>query len=221
MKHREGDFVDFTRARTLMVEEQLIPRGIRSPDVLAAMRKVPRHLFIDQSFHGDAYGDHPLPIGADQTISQPYMVALMTELLDVHPDQRVLEIGTGSGYQTAILAELAREVYTVERITSLANAAQTRFEQLHYANIQVRVGDGTVGWKEYAPYHRILVTAGAPLVPEPLVEQLTDGGKLVIPVGSRMSQMLHILTKQQGQLHTTTSCPCVFVRLIGQEGWEH
>ncbi|MDY0092257.1 MAG: protein-L-isoaspartate(D-aspartate) O-methyltransferase [Candidatus Vecturithrix sp.] len=221
MKNGEYDSVDFTQARNRMVEEQLIPRGIQAPEVLAAMRKVPRHLFLGQNFHGDAYGDHPLPIGADQTISQPYMVALMTELLDVHPDQNVLEIGTGSGYQTAILAELAREVYTIERITSLANAAQIRFEHLHYRNIQVRIGDGTAGWKEHAPYHRILVTAGAPTVPAPLVEQLADGGKLVIPVGSRMSQMLHVLTKQQGQLQTSTSCPCVFVRLIGQDGWEH
>lgn len=221
MKNGEYDSVDFTQARNRMVEEQLIPRGIQAPEVLAAMRKVPRHLFLGQNFHGDAYGDHPLPIGADQTISQPYMVALMTELLDVHPDQNVLEIGTGSGYQTAILAELAREVYTIERIISLANAAQIRFEHLHYRNIQVRIGDGTVGWKEHAPYHRILVTAGAPTVPAPLVEQLADGGKLVIPVGSRMSQMLHVLTKQQGQLQTSTSCPCVFVRLIGQDGWEH
>ncbi len=221
MKNGEYDSVDFTQARNRMVEEQLIPRGIQAPEVLAAMRKVPRHLFLGQNFHGDAYGDHPLPIGADQTISQPYMVALMTELLDVHPDQNVLEIGTGSGYQTAILAELAREVYTIERIISLANAAQIRFEHLHYRNIQVRIGDGTVGWKEHAPYRRILVTAGAPTVPAPLVEQLADGGKLVIPVGSRMSQMLHVLTKQQGQLQTSTSCPCVFVRLIGQDGWEH
>ena len=212
--------MDFAHARMRMVEEQLVPRGIRSLEVLNAMRKAPRHLFVNENFHGEAYGDHPISIGSDQTISQPYMVALMTELLDVHPDHKVLEIGTGSGYQTVILAELAKEVYTVERFSSLANAAQTRFENLQYTNIYVRVGDGTVGWAEHAPYDRILVTAGAPSVPEPLTKQLADEGKLVIPVGNRISQMLHVVTKQKGQLHTTTSCPCVFVRLIGQAGWK-
>lgn len=217
---RQGDFVDFTHARNKMVDEQLIPRGIRSQQVLEAMRKVPRHRFVDKNLYEEAYGDHPLSIGSDQTISQPYMVALMTELLDVHPEHTVLEIGTGSGYQTAILAEIAQEVYTVERFGSLADSARKRFEELQYTNIAVHVGDGTLGWAEHAPYNRILVTAGAPSIPDPLKEQLAEGGKFVIPVGSRISQMLHVITKQDGQLQTTTSCPCVFVRLVGQSGWE-
>ncbi len=209
----------FDKNRERMVERQLIARGIQSPGVLAAMRSVPRHLFVDEIFRNNAYGDHPLPIDEGQTISQPYMVALMTEVLDVALDHVVLEIGTGSGYQTAILAECASQVYTVERMPKLAEHAQNMFEQLHYDNIQVRVGDGTLGWSEYAPYQRIIVTAGAPAVPEALIEQLADGGKLVIPVGSRMSQVLEIITKHGEQVSTETSCHCVFVKLIGQNGW--
>lgn len=212
--------MDFTQARMRMVEEQLIPRGIQSPQILDAMRKVPRHRFVDEHFQKEAYGDHPISIGSDQTISQPYMVALMTELLETHPEQKILEIGTGSGYQTAILAELAKEVYTVERFASLAHTAEIHFKEFQYTNIYVHVGDGTLGWAEHAPYDRILVTAGAPSVPEPLQQQLVEGGKLVIPVGNRISQMLHVVTRQEGRLHTTSSCPCVFVRLVGQAGWE-
>ncbi len=211
--------MNFEDARTRMVERQLAPRGIRSAGVLAAMRAVPRHLFVGESLRESAYDDHPLPIGAGQTISQPYMVALMTEALDVTPECRVLEIGAGSGYQTAILAELAAQVYSVERLADLAQHAHTLLAALNYHNIAIHVGDGTLGWPEHAPYDRILVTAGAPAVPKALLEQLADGGKLVIPVGDRMSQTLQIMTKHQGQLRTETSCQCVFVKLIGQDGW--
>ena len=220
LSSRSGDVVNFEHARTRMVEGQLIPRGIASPGVLTAMRTVPRHLFVDEMYWGDAYADHPIPIGEGQTISQPYMVALMTELLEITTKHTVLEIGTGSGYQSAILAQLARQVYTVERLAALAARAEARFEQLHYGNIQVVVGDGTLGWEEYAPYDRIIVTAGAPAIPEHLLEQLTEHGKLVIPVGNRVTQMLQVITKQEGRINTTTSCHCVFVRLIGKDGWE-
>lgn len=213
--------MNFDEARERMVEKQLISRGIHSQIVLAAMRTVPRHLFVEESFQDSAYEDHPLPIGQDQTISQPYMVALMTEQLDVHLNSVVLEIGTGSGYQTAILAEVAKQVFTVERLALLGEKARTLFEQLDYDNIHVQVGDGTLGWNEHAPYDRIIVTAGAPAVPETLIDQLADGGKLVIPVGNRVSQVLQVITKQGGRLNTETSCHCVFVKLIGKNGWKH
>jgi protein-L-isoaspartate(D-aspartate) O-methyltransferase len=204
-----------------MVDEQLIARGIHAPQVLAAMRTVPRHLFVEESFQQGAYEDHPIPIGAGQTISQPYMVALMTELLELTKESVVLEIGTGSGYQTAILAELANQVYTIERLAKLAEKVKTLFERLHYPNIHLRVGDGTLGWIEYAPYDRIIVTAGAPSVPEQLFGQLAENGKLVIPVGNRFSQVLQVVTKRNNQITTKTSCHCVFVKLIGKQGWEN
>lgn len=203
-----------------MVEKQLMSRGIHAPHVLEAMRKVPRHFFVEEMFEDGAYEDHPIPIGEGQTISQPYMVALMTELLEVTKDSVVLEIGTGSGYQTAILAELAKQVYTIERIATLAEKARKVLERLKYSNIQVHVGDGTLGWSEYTPYDRIIVTAGAPVVPKALIEQLADGGKLVIPVGNRVSQVLEVITKHGARLDTQTSCHCVFVKLIGKDGWE-
>ncbi len=216
------DIVDgYERARERMVERHLIPRGIQHENVLAAMRTVPRHVFVERAYQDNAYEDHPLPIGEGQTISQPYMVALMTQLLDIDQESRVLEIGTGSGYQTAVLAEIAQKVYTVERVVSLADRARKIFEQLEYKNVDILTGDGTLGWQEHAPYDGILVTAGAPIVPKALVEQLTEGGKMVIPVGSRVSQALQVLTKQPGgEIDTTTSCHCVFVKLIGEEGWE-
>ena len=213
--------MDFTHARELMVEKQIRLRGISSPCVLEAMRNVPRHRFVQEVFQRNAYEDHPLPIGEEQTISQPYMVALMTESLDLQDESVVLEIGTGSGYQTAILAAIAEQVHTVERLPSLAEHAQTIFHELHYDNIQVHVGDGTLGWQEYAPYDRIIVTAGAPAVPETLIEQLADGGKLVIPVGNRVSQVLQVITKHGDRLCTETSCHCVFVKLIGKHGWDY
>ena len=212
--------MNFEEARGHMVERQLMSRGIRSAWVLAAMGRVPRHLFVEASLRDMAYDDHPLPIDEGQTISQPYMVALMTDVLHVTPDSVVLEIGTGSGYQTAILAEQAKQVYSVERLDGLAQQARTLLASLNYRNIDVYVGDGTLGWPQHALYDRIVVTAGAPVVPKALIEQLTEDGKLVIPVGDRMSQTLQILTKHQGQLRTETSCQCVFVKLIGQDGWK-
>lgn len=202
-----------------MVERQLAARGLTSARVLAAMRKVPRHLFVAPALREEAYDDCPMPIGEGQTISQPYMVALMTELLDVNEDSVVLEIGTGSGYQAAILAELAQQVYTVERLPKLADQARAIFERLKYRNIRIREGDGTFGWSEHAPYNGIIVTAGAPCVPAALLEQLAENGKLVIPVGDRFLQILQIHTKRGPRIETTTSCHCVFVKLIGQHGW--
>jgi protein-L-isoaspartate(D-aspartate) O-methyltransferase len=204
-----------------MVEHQLVPRGITSVQVLDAMRKVPRHLFMDESLQNGAYDDCPIPIGEGQTISQPYMVALMTEFLDLNTESNVLEIGTGSGYQSAILAELAKQVYTIERIPTLAEKAMRILDQLEYNNIQIRIGDGTLGWSEYAPYDGIIVTAGSPSVPEALIEQLAENGKLVIPVGDRFSQILQIMTKQDNRIETKTSCHCVFVKLIGKNGWSN
>jgi protein-L-isoaspartate(D-aspartate) O-methyltransferase len=195
--------VDFNKARENMVEHQLVARGITSVRVLDAMRKVPRHI----------------PIGEGQTISQPYMVALMTELLDLNAESVVLEIGTGSGYQAAVLAQLAKQVYTVERLAKLAATARIVLDQLKCYNVQIRVGDGTLGWSEYAPYDGIIVTAGAPSVPETLIGQLAENGKLVIPVGDRFSQVLQVITKQANRLETKTSCHCVFVKLIGKNGW--
>jgi len=202
-----------------MVERQLAARGIRSAQVLEAMRAIPRHCFVEKTFQAEAYDDFPLPIGEGQTISQPYMVALMTELLDVRGHHTVLEIGTGSGYQTAILAILARQVYTIERLDALSQKATRALQELDYHNIEYHVGDGTIGWPEHAPYDRIIVTAGAPATPAALLEQLNEDGKLVIPVGDRFSQVLQVLHKQHNRLETSTSCRCVFVKLIGKDGW--
>ena len=178
-------FSEFHEKRALMVDNQIARHrpAVRNNAVLEAMRQVPRHLFVPGYMRGVAHADRPLPIGHGQTISQPYMVAVMTELLDPQPDQRVLEIGTGSGYQAAILAELVRSVFTVERIPELARSAQETFDRLGYDNILQRVGDGSVGWKQYAPYDRIVVTAGAPAAPDSLKTQLAEGGRLVIPTG--------------------------------------
>jgi protein-L-isoaspartate(D-aspartate) O-methyltransferase len=211
--------VDFEQARAFMVDRQLMARGIRSSGVLDAMRTIPRHCFVEKALQAEAYDDCPLPIGGGQTISQPYMVALMTELLDVHAWHAILEIGTGSGYQTALLSTLAQRVYTVERLETLSQQASSVLQQLGCHNVVYRVGDGTVGWLEHAPYDRIIVTAGAPATPAALLEQLNEDGKLVIPVGDRFSQVLQVLHKQQNRLETTTSCRCVFVKLIGKDGW--
>jgi protein-L-isoaspartate(D-aspartate) O-methyltransferase len=211
--------VDFNKARENMVEHQLVARGITSVRVLDAMRKVPRHVFVEEALQDSAYEDYPIPIGEGQTISQPYMVALMTELLDLNAESVVLEIGTGSGYQAAVLAQLAKQVYTVERLAKLAATARIVLDQLKCYNVQIRVGDGTLGWSEYAPYDGIIVTAGAPSVPETLIGQLAENGKLVIPVGDRFSQVLQVITKQANRLETKTSCHCVFVKLIGKNGW--
>jgi len=209
----------FLAQRERMVEYEIAARGIRDERVLAAMREVPRHLFCDPAGHPESYNDHPLQIGEGQTISQPYMVALMTEYLRLAGPEKVLEIGTGSGYQTAILAKLAAEVFSVERVGVLARRAEETLRSQGYDNVQIRVGDGTLGWPEHAPYDRIIVTAGAPQAPPSLTGQLADGGLLVIPVGSRHMQTLSIITRDKDKLRERTGCSCIFVKLIGEEGW--
>ncbi|MGB9595488.1 MAG: protein-L-isoaspartate(D-aspartate) O-methyltransferase, partial [Candidatus Poribacteria bacterium] len=201
---------DYDILRKQMVENQIIARGISDQRVISAMLKVPRHLFVSENQRYEAYNDYPLPIGEEQTISQPYMVALMTELMCLDGDEKVLEIGTGSGYQTAILAELAKEVYTVEIIESLSINAKRLLDELGYKNIKFRIGDGYNGWKEYAPFDDIIVTCGPTDIPQPLIDQLNEGGKLVIPVGYSF-QVLTILEKVNGELKKTESIECRFV----------
>jgi len=208
------------RARARMVREQLQPRGIIDPMVLEVMNRVPRHLFVDDALHAQAYGDFPLPIGDGQTISQPYMVALMTQLLGLTGQERVLEIGTGCGYQTAVLAALCERVYTVERIKALHVRARRVFDRLHIFNLLCKIDDGTLGWPEYAPYDAIIVTAAGPAVPEPLVGQLADPGVLVIPVGERGNQQLVVVRKRDGEVASRTVEDVRFVSLIGDHGWQ-
>ncbi len=208
-------------ARERMLEKDIIPRGVKDERVLEALRTVPRHLFVDDNQRMNAYEDHPLPIGEGQTISQPYIVASMTEALKLDGSETVLEIGTGSGYQTAILAELAGRVYSVERVPSLTGKSRKVLDSLGYNNVLIKLSDGTLGWEEYAPYDRILVTAGAPSIPEPLTDQLRPGGILVIPVGSNTLQELTRVTKgEDGTLTEERLGSCVFVRLVGKHGWE-
>jgi len=202
-----------------MVRDQIRARGITDPRVLDAMAAVPRERFVRASEQHEAFSDRALPIDCGQTISQPYIVAAMTEALQVGPEHSVLEIGTGSGYQTAVLAALARHVYTVERLPRLQDQARRRLESLGVRNVSYRVGDGTLGWEEFAPYDRILVTAAAPDVPPTLIKQLADGGRLVIPVGPAAQQMLVAIDKQGGRLTETRRLPCCFVKLVGREGW--
>jgi protein-L-isoaspartate(D-aspartate) O-methyltransferase len=202
-----------------MIEDQLVRRGIQDPRVLDAMRTVPRERFVPTLLQPLAYADDALPIGHGQTISQPYVVALMTEALALQGDETVLEIGTGSGYQAALLSHLARQVYTIEVVEELAEAARQRFAELGYANIEVRIGDGSLGWPEYAPYEAIIVTAAAPNIPAPLLDQLADGGRLVIPIGRRWEQILVHLTRTGGQFHRLDLAPVAFVPLIGRHGW--
>lgn len=206
--------------RARMVEEQLRSRGIRDPRVLAAMGKVPREEFISGEDFRDAYGDHPLPIGAGQTVSQPYIVAAMVEALELRPTDRVLEVGTGTGYQAAILAELAAEVWTIERHEELASKAQEILARLGYTNVHVIYGDGSVGLPERAPFEGILVAAAAPRIPDSLVAQLADGGRLVVPVGTRVEQQVHIVRKLGNEVVVTTHDLCRFVPLVGAEGWQ-
>lgn len=211
---------DYRLVRERMVKTQLVPRGIRDPRVLEVMGKVPRHLFVEEALAGEAYNDHPLPIGSKQTISQPYIVALMTEALDLTGQEKTLEIGTGSGYQTAILAELSRHVFTVERIRDLMVKAKKTLEDLGYTNILFKAFDGTLGWKEFEPFDAIMVTAGAPRIPQPLLDQLAEGGRLVVPVGNRFSQDLIKVTKRQGRSVEENLGGCRFVDLIGVYGWK-
>lgn len=211
--------MDFAIPRERMVAEQLARRGIRDARVLRAMGKVARHRFVDEALSGRAYGDYPLPIGERQTISQPYMVALMTEALELVGHERVLEIGTGCGYQTAILAELCSKVYSIERIKALADRAIRTLDSLSYYNVLLRVADGSLGWREEAPFDAILVTAAAPMIPDPLVEQLAPKGRLVIPVGDAYSQELRKGVKEDDGMRWTDLGGCVFVKLIGDQGW--
>ncbi len=202
------------------MEEQLERRGISDPRILEAMREIPRDAFVDEDLRDEAYSDRALPIGLDQTISQPYMVALMTERLDILPHDRILEIGTGSGYQTAILARLVRRVYTVERLVAFAGLAEERLRRLGLDNVEYRTGDGSLGWPEEAPFDGILVAAGAPELPDSLVSQLRLGSRLVIPVGPIGKQGLRVYEKvSDGECVLLETLPCAFVPLRGAEAW--
>ncbi len=209
----------YSTVRTKMVQEQLLARDIRCPRTLAAMQQVPRHFFVDDAMQAKAYGDHPLPIAASQTISQPYIVALMTEALALTGTEKVLEIGTGSGYQAAVLSRLCEKVYTVERVNSLLAGARKVFDKLHYYNVIGKLDDGTLGWPENGPYDAIIVTAGGPEIPQPLVEQLADPGRLVSPVGDRGIQELQLLIRENGEDRIEVLQTVRFVQLIGTHGW--
>ena len=215
-----NNFQDFEVRRRLMTEEQIARRGIRDPRVLKAFGEVPRHLFVDQSLWSRAYDDNPLPIGQGQTISQPYMVALMTDAMGLTGREKVLEIGTGSGYQTAILAKLADWVISVERIPDLSRRAQKVLEQLRIFNVNLYVSDGTMGRPEDGPYEAIMVTAGAPEVPAPLLDQLAEGGRLVVPVGDRYIQNLYRVTRRGEKFVREDLGGCRFVDLVGRFGWQ-
>ena len=207
---------DFATKRHRMVQEQLVARGIRHQRILSVMAKVAREQFVSADFRNSAYDDSALPIGYDQTISQPYIVALMTEQLEPKPNDRILEIGTGSGYQAAILAELVAEVYTIEVAEPLANNAKARLQQLGYKNVHLRVGNGYEGWPEQAPFDGIIVTCAPAHVPQPLIEQLKEGGRMSIPVGPQFAQQLYLLRKQNNQMHQTAVLPVRFVPMIGR-----
>lgn len=206
-------------AQRRMVLEQLEARGITDARVLAAMGMVPRHLFVESALADRGYEDRALPIGEHQTISQPYMVALMTQTLELTGSERVLEIGTGSGYQAAILSQLAARVFTVERVKPLADRAREILDRLKIYNVVVKLFDGTFGWPDEAPFDAILVAAGTPSIPRPLIEQLKEGGRLVAPVGDRVAQQLHRLVKRQGRVEVSLSAECSFVPLIGNHAW--
>ena len=205
--------------RRKMVEEQLVERGINDLRLLEVVSRVPRHLFVQESLQHRAYGDTPLPIGENQTISQPYIVGAMTEALDLKGEERVLEIGTGSGYQTAIIAELCRQVFTIERLNNLSRKAQNVLESLNYMNIVFKMFDGTYGWPDQAPFDAILITASAPEIPGSLVKQLGDGGRLVAPIGEADKQKLVVLTKNGDRVSRRDLGDCKFVPLIGKYGW--
>ncbi len=211
---------DYRLARERMVKNQLIPRGIDDQEVLRVMGKIQRHLFMEEALLGEGYNDHPLPIGHKQTISQPYIVALMTEALELTGKEKTLEIGTGSGYQTAILAELSEKVFTIERIRPLMEKARNLLYELGYTNILFKAFDGTIGWKEHEPYDTIMVTAGAPKIPKPLLDQLADGGRMVIPIGDKVSQKLIKIIKKENSYKEENLGGCRFVDLIGIHGWK-
>ena len=216
----EKDTYKYERQREDMVRSQIEARGIKDPKVLTAFRKVPRHLFVSEALRDQAYGDYPLPIGEQQTISQPYIVAEMTQALQLDKGDRVLEIGTGSGYQAAILAQIVYRVYTIERIRSLYMQTRKLFDRLHYYNIITRCADGTKGWQAESPFNAIIVTAGAPEVPDILVNQLTSGGQLVVPVGNQHTQDLIKLERKDNEIQRTNLGGCRFVKLVGEHGWK-
>ena len=209
----------FTRERENMVNYQIAGRGIVDERILDAMRTIPRHLFVPEEFQRDAYVDCPLPIGNEQTISQPYIVAFMTNILDLKGNECVLEVGTGSGYQAAVLSLLVKKVHTLERIPALAEKAQKTLQELGIKNVEVHQGDGSLGWLDQAPYQAILVTAAAPAAPKALLDQLDFGGRMVIPVGGRYQQVLELWQKNQEGLKFQTSLPVMFVPLKGKQGW--
>ena len=213
--------MDFDAAREKMVLEQLVDRGIKNQEVIRAFLKVPRHLFVEQTLRERAYGDYPLPIGLNQTISQPYMVALMCELLELKGNEKVLEIGTGSGYETAILAQLAERVFSIERLDFLAQNARVVLDKLRYNNVVTKVADGTYGWREESPFDGIVVTAASPQIPKRLLDQLAVKRHLVIPKGDAFSQTLFKITKAGKGFDTKSITGCVFVKLIGKYGWEN
>jgi protein-L-isoaspartate(D-aspartate) O-methyltransferase len=210
----------FERERERMADEQLVRRGITDRRVIDAMRAVPRHLFVDEALRARAYGDHPLPIGEQQTISQPYIVGLMSSLLELTGTEKVLEVGTGSGYQTAVLSRLARRVCSIERLPGLATRARAVLEGLGYTNVWVRVGNGTLGWPDEAPFDRIIVAAGGPAVPPPLFEQLGEGGRMVLPLGDADGQTLTVVERAGGEMRVTPRGECMFVKLVGKYAWE-
>ncbi|MGH7388839.1 MAG: protein-L-isoaspartate(D-aspartate) O-methyltransferase [Candidatus Rokuibacteriota bacterium] len=212
--------MDHERDRLRMVEDQVARRGVTDARVLDAMRRVPRHLFVEEALRERAYGDHPLPIGEGQTISQPYIVGLMTSLLELTGSEKVLEVGTGSGYQTAVLALLARRVCSIERLGGLATRARAVLEGLGSTNVWIRVGNGALGWPDEAPFDRIIVTAGGPGIPPPLFEQLAEGGRMVLPVGVPEGQTLTLVEKVDGRQRARAFGDCTFVKLVGKYAWE-
>jgi protein-L-isoaspartate(D-aspartate) O-methyltransferase len=213
-------FNEYSAKRQKMVETQLLPREIKDSRVIAAMRKVPRHLFLDEALWPEAYEDHPVPIGEKQTISQPFIVAIMTEALKLSGREKILEIGTGSGYQASILAELAEQVYSIERLPAIAKRARKILDELKYSNIVITIGDGTLGWKEHSPYDGIIVTAAAPYPPKTLLGQLKINGRLIIPLGDEFTQDLTLYIRESEADYSKESYGgCRFVKLIGEQGW--
>jgi protein-L-isoaspartate(D-aspartate) O-methyltransferase len=216
-KAEDADPSVYLKQRDLMVKSQIESRGISSTKVLKALRNVARHKFVPEQYQSEAYQDHPLPIGEGQTISQPYIVALMTEVLDLTPDEKVLEIGTGSGYQAAVLAEICKHVYTIEIIETLGEKAVSLLKELGYTQIKVKIGDGYQGWPEHAPFDAIIVTCAPTHIPTPLKQQLAEGGKMVIPVGKTFSQQLVLLEKKKGKIVQKAIIPVRFVPMVGKD----
>ena len=215
----ESEDKSYESLRQWMVRSQIQYRGIKNPQIIRVMLEIPRHLFVPEKYKSQAYEDTPLPIGYGQTISQPYIVALMTELIDPQPDDKVLEIGTGSGYQAAILSRLVKEVHTIERIKELAEFAEQNLKKLDINNVYIYIKDGTEGLKEQAPFDKIIVTASAPDIPQPLIEQLKEGGKMVIPIGTTHFQTLKLIEKINNKIKISNKGGCIFVKLIGKYGW--